>query len=232
MKTHTPGTRRRAPSRRRGPNSSRGRRSRSDSTATVRFGNPTVGSPFQPPLFDHDASSTAPDTLIPHTSVISARQRDVRHRRFPSGDDLWAGNDARRHRRAAVPPSRTSSSTRTRGFSRRAHTVRWLPRALDAGLRHVRGTWTLPRPVQCHAAHRIREDVRLGERQVGAPDRGRRRDAPDLEHIREARSVAVRHRAHVQERAAELRLGERHHGDLARVRISTASDDARFQIIG
>ena len=40
--------------------------------ATVRFGNPTVGSPFQPPLFDHDSSFKAADTLIPHTSVISA----------------------------------------------------------------------------------------------------------------------------------------------------------------
>ena len=43
-----------------------------DSSATVRFGNPTVGSPFQPPLFDHDSSFKAADTLIPHTSVISA----------------------------------------------------------------------------------------------------------------------------------------------------------------
>jgi hypothetical protein len=43
-----------------------------DLSATVRFGNPTVGSPFQPPVFDHDASSTAADTLIPQTSVIAA----------------------------------------------------------------------------------------------------------------------------------------------------------------
>lgn len=43
-----------------------------DSEATVRFGNPTVGSPFQPPAFDHDSSFKAADTLIPHTSVISA----------------------------------------------------------------------------------------------------------------------------------------------------------------
>jgi hypothetical protein len=43
-----------------------------DSTATVRFGNPTVGSPFPPPEFEHDSSSNARDNLIPRTSVISA----------------------------------------------------------------------------------------------------------------------------------------------------------------
>jgi hypothetical protein len=43
-----------------------------DSSATVRFGNPTVGSPFPPPAFDHDSSSNARDNLIPRTSVISA----------------------------------------------------------------------------------------------------------------------------------------------------------------
>jgi hypothetical protein len=43
-----------------------------DGTATVRFGNPSVGSPFPPPEFDHDASFKAADTLIPHTSAISS----------------------------------------------------------------------------------------------------------------------------------------------------------------
>jgi hypothetical protein len=43
-----------------------------DASATVRFGNPTVGSPFQPPAFDHDSSPNATDNLIPRTSVISA----------------------------------------------------------------------------------------------------------------------------------------------------------------
>jgi len=43
-----------------------------DSTATVRFGNPSAGSPFPPPAFDHDSSSNARDNLIPRTSVISA----------------------------------------------------------------------------------------------------------------------------------------------------------------
>jgi plastocyanin len=43
-----------------------------DASATVRFGNPTVGSPFQPPAFFHDSSSNATDNLIPGTSVISA----------------------------------------------------------------------------------------------------------------------------------------------------------------
>ena len=43
-----------------------------DSSATVRFGNPTVGSPFPPPAFDHDSSPNATDNLIPRTSVISA----------------------------------------------------------------------------------------------------------------------------------------------------------------
>jgi hypothetical protein len=43
-----------------------------DSTATVQFGNPSVGSPFPPPEFEHDSSSNARDNLIPRTSVISA----------------------------------------------------------------------------------------------------------------------------------------------------------------
>lgn len=43
-----------------------------DSTATVRFGNPDVGSPYPPPIFEHDSSSNARDNLIPRTSVISA----------------------------------------------------------------------------------------------------------------------------------------------------------------
>jgi len=42
-----------------------------DSTATVRFGNPTAGSPFPPPD-GHDASSNAKDNLTPRTVVISA----------------------------------------------------------------------------------------------------------------------------------------------------------------
>jgi hypothetical protein len=43
-----------------------------DSSATVRFGNPESGSPFQRPAFDHDSSPNATDNLIPRTSVISA----------------------------------------------------------------------------------------------------------------------------------------------------------------
>ena len=43
-----------------------------DSSATVRFGNPDVGSPYPPPIFEHDSSSNARDNLIPRTSVISA----------------------------------------------------------------------------------------------------------------------------------------------------------------
>jgi plastocyanin len=43
-----------------------------DSSATVQFGNPDVGSPFPPPTFQHDASSHARDNLIPRTVVISA----------------------------------------------------------------------------------------------------------------------------------------------------------------
>ncbi len=43
-----------------------------DSAATVRFGNPSAGSPFPPPAFEHDSSSNARDNLIPRTSVISA----------------------------------------------------------------------------------------------------------------------------------------------------------------
>jgi plastocyanin len=43
-----------------------------DSSGTVRFGNPNAGSPFPPPVFDHDSSSNARDNLIPRTSVISA----------------------------------------------------------------------------------------------------------------------------------------------------------------
>lgn len=43
-----------------------------DSTATVRFGNPDVGSPYPPPTFEHDSSSNARDNLTPRTSVISA----------------------------------------------------------------------------------------------------------------------------------------------------------------
>ena len=43
-----------------------------DGSATVRFGNPTAGSPYPPPVFDHDSSSNARDNLIPRTSVISA----------------------------------------------------------------------------------------------------------------------------------------------------------------
>ena len=41
-----------------------------DSSATVRFGNPTAGSKFPPPE-GHDASSNAKDNLIPRTVVIS-----------------------------------------------------------------------------------------------------------------------------------------------------------------
>ena len=43
-----------------------------DGSATVRFGNPDAGSPFPPPVFNHDSSSNARDNLIPRTSVISA----------------------------------------------------------------------------------------------------------------------------------------------------------------
>jgi hypothetical protein len=43
-----------------------------DGSATVRFGNPDAGSPYQPPVFFHDSSSNATDNLIPRTSVISA----------------------------------------------------------------------------------------------------------------------------------------------------------------
>jgi plastocyanin len=43
-----------------------------DGSATVRFGNPDAGSPYQPPIFFHDSSSNATDNLIPRTSVISA----------------------------------------------------------------------------------------------------------------------------------------------------------------
>lgn len=43
-----------------------------DDSATVRFGNPDAGSPYQPPVFFHDSSSNATDNLIPRTSVISA----------------------------------------------------------------------------------------------------------------------------------------------------------------
>ena len=43
-----------------------------DDSAMVRFGNPDAGSPFQPPVFDHDSSPNATDNLIPRTSVISA----------------------------------------------------------------------------------------------------------------------------------------------------------------
>jgi plastocyanin len=43
-----------------------------DGSATVRFGNPDAGSPYQPPAFFHDSSSNATDNLIPRTSVISA----------------------------------------------------------------------------------------------------------------------------------------------------------------
>jgi hypothetical protein len=41
-----------------------------DSSATVRFGNPTAGSKFPPPE-GHDASSNAKDNLIPRTVVLS-----------------------------------------------------------------------------------------------------------------------------------------------------------------
>jgi plastocyanin len=43
-----------------------------DGSATVRFGNPEAGSPYPPPVFDHDSSSNARDNLIPRTSVIAA----------------------------------------------------------------------------------------------------------------------------------------------------------------
>jgi hypothetical protein len=42
-----------------------------DGSATVRFGNPDAGSPYQPPVFFHDSSSNATDNLIPRMSVIS-----------------------------------------------------------------------------------------------------------------------------------------------------------------
>jgi plastocyanin len=42
-----------------------------DDSATVRFGNPDVGSPYQPPVFFHDSSPNATDNLIPRTSVIT-----------------------------------------------------------------------------------------------------------------------------------------------------------------
>lgn len=42
-----------------------------DDTATVRFGNPEVGSPFGP-TSGHDQSSNAKDNLIPRTVVISS----------------------------------------------------------------------------------------------------------------------------------------------------------------
>jgi hypothetical protein len=41
-----------------------------DGTATVRFGNPSVGSGFPPPS-GHDASFNGQDNLIPRTSVIA-----------------------------------------------------------------------------------------------------------------------------------------------------------------
>src|SRR5438093_13714196 len=43
-----------------------------DGSATVRFGNPDAGSPYQPPVFFHDSSSDATDNLTPRTSVVSA----------------------------------------------------------------------------------------------------------------------------------------------------------------
>jgi plastocyanin len=42
-----------------------------DDSATVRFGNPDAGSPYQPPEFFHDSSPNATDNLIPRTSVIT-----------------------------------------------------------------------------------------------------------------------------------------------------------------
>jgi plastocyanin len=42
-----------------------------DSSATVRFGNDSVGSPFPPPD-GHDASFNGKDNVIPRTAVISA----------------------------------------------------------------------------------------------------------------------------------------------------------------
>ena len=42
-----------------------------DSSATVQFGNDSVGSPFPPPV-GHDASANAKFNLIPRTAVISA----------------------------------------------------------------------------------------------------------------------------------------------------------------
>ena len=94
-----------------------------------------------------------------------------------------------------VPPfprSRTSSSTRTRGSSRRAlRPVRWLPRPWtpDSDTFEEPGRYL----VLCNVTpRRIREDVRLGERQVGAPDRGRRRGAPDRTHPRPAAHFVAR----------------------------------------
>jgi hypothetical protein len=43
-----------------------------DDAGAVRFGNPSAGSPYQPPVFFHDSSSNATDKLIPRTVVISA----------------------------------------------------------------------------------------------------------------------------------------------------------------
>jgi hypothetical protein len=41
------------------------------STATVRFGKPNTGSPFQPPEFNHDRSFNAVDSIVPNNVVIS-----------------------------------------------------------------------------------------------------------------------------------------------------------------
>ena len=75
-----------------------------DLSATVRFSNRRSAVRFsrrvRPRRVVHGGGHSDPADV----GDLGGRQRDVRHRRIPSGDDLWAGNDARRHRRAAVPP--------------------------------------------------------------------------------------------------------------------------------
>ena len=149
----------------------------------MRFGNPTVGSPFQPPLFDHDSSFKAADTLIPRTSVISA-----------GGNVTF--DIAGFHQAMIYEPGTTLDDIDVPPFPPESNIlinecdglldsspVPFPPPALqgpvDAGRRHVRRAGAVSRPLQRHPARRVREDVRLGERQeVDYPMPGASCEAP------------------------------------------------------
>ena len=137
-----------------------------DTSATVRFGNPDAGSGFPPPD-GHDASSNAKDNMIPRTAVIAAGGTVT----FEfAGDHQAVVYDAGTAPEDITVPAFPPNFFVTPPFGLTPGQLAKGPLPGDGPVvdrRRLRRARPLPRDLQHHAAFRLLQHVRLGDRHVG-----------------------------------------------------------------